>query len=374
MDQAIEPAAAPYAGGLWPALTLHSANQYSPRNFFPGPPMLTLEHVSAARAAVTAAPLAAIVFGAKADALAGPTDEPGHEAATLAVATPVLMPADLDQLVERWSTAGTVVCGQSGDLICRHDNELLFGCIRLTESATADLEANTASAYRQIFAALDAHGFPHLWRVWNFIPHINAEAAGLERYRRFNVARQQAFAEAGRAALDAVPAASAVGCGGTALAIYFVAGRAAPLPIENPRQLSAYLYPAEYGPRSPLFARASLAPHADGELLFISGTASIVGHRTLHVGDVRAQTRESLANIDAVLAEANARAQRRFERGDLAFKVYVRHSADVPAIAQELESWLAGAEAIFLQADICRADLLVEIEASGGHRRADRPS
>lgn len=315
--------------------------------------MLTLSYVPVAGAAP--AELAAIAFGAAAGA------------EIFGVATPVLAPADSALLLERWTTTGPVDTGRRGALAYRHDADLLFGAVRLAESA-GDLGVNTAAAYRQIFAALDELAFPHLWRVWNFIPHINAEAAGLERYRRFNVARQEAFAAAGRATLAAVPAASAVGCAEGDLVIYFMAGRAAPLPVENPRQLSAYDYPPEYGPRSPLFARACLAPSADGELLFVSGTASIVGHRTLHAGDVRAQTRESLANIDAVLAAANARAQsRRFARGDLAYKVYVRHAADLGAIQQELNAWLPGAAAIYLQADICRADLLVEIEASGGH-------
>jgi enamine deaminase RidA (YjgF/YER057c/UK114 family) len=327
--------------------------------------MLTLSYVPVAGAAPVE--LAAIAFGAAASAEA------------FGVSTPVLAPASPGLLVERWTTGGAVSAGRRGALAWRHDAGLLFGAIQLAVS-DADLEANTATAYRQIFATLDELGFPHLWRVWNFIPHINAAAAGLERYRRFNVARQEAFAAAGRGSLAAVPAASAVGCAGGGLVIYFMAGRVAPLPIENPRQLSAYDYPPEYGPRSPLFARACLAPpvagdprgtgdpYGKGELLFVSGTASIVGHRTLHAGDVRAQTRESLANIDAILAAANTSAQtRRFARGDLAYKVYVRHAADLAAIQDELGAWLPAAAAVYLQADICRADLLVEIEASGGH-------
>jgi enamine deaminase RidA (YjgF/YER057c/UK114 family) len=325
--------------------------------------MLTLSYVPAPRRAVSTgatrgAALAAIAFGA--DSADSTADLP-------AIATPLLAPADSAQLLECWRTTGPVAAGRRGALGYRHDADLLFGTIAVDASDAAALEANTAAAYRQVFALLDELGFAHLWRAWNFIPHINVESAGLERYRRFNIARQEAFAAAGRAALAAVPAASAVGCAGGGLAIYFVAGRAAPRSIENPRQLSAYDYPVEYGPRSPLFARACLAPAADGELLFISGTASIVGHRTLHAGDVGAQARESLANIDAVLAAANTQSRRQFARRDLTFKVYVRHGADLPAIRRELDAWLPGAAAIYLQADICRAELLVEIEASGGH-------
>lgn len=326
--------------------------------------MLTLSYVPAPAAPAAGssmlerhALLAAIAFGAD-------TGAPGGEGAVLKLPG-VAVPGGAPQLLEQWRACGPVSVGRCGALCYSHDAELLFGAIELAES---DLEASTAAAYRQIFALLEDLAFPHLWRVWNFIPHINVEAAGLERYRRFNVARQEAFAAAGRASLAAVPAASAVGSAAGNLAIYFVAGRAAPLPIENPRQLSAYDYPPEYGPRSPLFARACLAPYADGELLFISGTASIVGHRTLHAGNVGAQTRESLANIDAVLAAANESAHhRQLARADLAYKVYIRHAADLAAIRRELDAWLPGAAAVYLQADICRAELLVEIEASGGH-------
>lgn len=370
--------------------------------------MLTLDYVFAPRTAAESTAqagsiLAAIAFGFDAGVSSKPGADPlsaahssvPHSAAThsvgtnaavavdsaavaaadsadLSIAAPVLAPMGVEPLLERWLTQAAVAVVRKGALTLRYDDEILFGCIRLDAADAADLDANTAVAYREIFAALDAGGFVHPWRIWNFIPRINAEAAGLERYRRFNVARQEAFAAAGRAALDAVPAASAVGCGGDDLAIYFVAGRVPPLPVENPRQISAYRYPAEYGPRSPLFARACLTPYAAGELLFISGTASIVGHRTLHAGDVRAQTRESLANIDAVLGAANGRTRAQpFERRDLAYKVYVRHAADLAAIREELEVWLPDAGAIYIQADICRADLLVEVEASGGHRRAE---
>ena len=116
-----------------------------------------------------------------------------------------------------------------------------------------------------------------------------------------------------------------------------------------------------------VFSRATLLRQPEGLALFISGTASIVGHRSLHVGDSAAQTRETLANIEALLAEANRVARgARFELGALACKVYVRRPADLPVIKAELAAAFgAGTQLIYLQADICRQDLLVEIEAAG---------
>jgi chorismate lyase / 3-hydroxybenzoate synthase len=107
-------------------------------------------------------------------------------------------------------------------------------------------------------------------------------------------------------------------------------------------------------------------PQGTSLALFISGTASIVGHRSTHVGDIAAQTRETLLNIEALLTQANTAAGGgRFALGALAGKVYVRSPADLPIIQGELAPALAaGAHFIYLQADICRQDLAVEIEAA----------
>jgi enamine deaminase RidA (YjgF/YER057c/UK114 family) len=102
--------------------------------------------------------------------------------------------------------------------------------------------------------------------------------------------------------------------------------------------------------------------------LFISGTASIVGHETIHQGDVDAQTRETMANIDALLEEANrVVGPARYSLDGLKFKVYVRRPSDLDAIEGVLSRLLRPSTPIvYLQADVCREDLLVEIEAAGG--------
>jgi enamine deaminase RidA (YjgF/YER057c/UK114 family) len=100
--------------------------------------------------------------------------------------------------------------------------------------------------------------------------------------------------------------------------------------------------------------------------LFISGTASIVGHQTIHAGDTAAQTRETITNIEALLDEANrVTGTEAFTLDALACKVYVRHAVDLPLIQAEVRATLGTASrAVYLQAEICRRDLLVEIEAT----------
>jgi enamine deaminase RidA (YjgF/YER057c/UK114 family) len=288
-----------------------------------------------------------------------------------------------DSVCEVWHGSGQLTQGQSGAIHYRHDEDVLLGVIELPEamfSADMDktpLQQATESAYRQVFALLDALRYPYLFRCWNYMTDITTHSFGLERYRQFNLGRQDAFLAHGRDVMGNAPAACAMGFGQTgsvqrplpALHIAFFAGRAVPRNIENPRQISAYHYPQEYGPRSPTFSRASLVCIGQNEVLFISGTASIVGHATLHPGNVVAQAREAIANIRAVLAEANRLAsQPKFDLASLYYTVYVRRPADLAQIRAELAHYVGDAlTAVYLQADMCREDLLLEIEATAIH-------
>jgi enamine deaminase RidA (YjgF/YER057c/UK114 family) len=167
--------------------------------------------------------------------------------------------------------------------------------------------------------------------------------------------------------MGAVPAACALGSPpGSPLSIYFLAARRPPKTIENPRQTSAYHYPPKFGKHSPIFSRACLWGDSGDSKLFVSGTASIVGHETIHAGDVIAQTRETMSNIGALLHEANRTAgAARYSWDGLMLKVYVRRPSDLPAIESALAGLPPPASIVYLQADVCREDLLVEIEAVG---------
>ena len=281
-------------------------------------------------------------------------------------------------LCEVWSSGQPAESGQHGRVRFRRTAQMLFGCIAVAEAdfaaragraaATSPLHAATARAYQEICATLEGQGYPHLLRVWNYLPDINRDSQGTERYRQFNSARQHALHTCGRAVAGSVPAASALGAASDSpLVVYFLAGRTAPVFVENPRQVSAYHYPAQYGRHSPVFSRAALLREPASLTLFISGTASIVGHRSLHVGDAAAQTRETLNNIEALLSEANRLARgAHFDLDSLAYKVYVRRPQDLAVIQSQLAAALgAQAQIIYLRADICRQDLLVEIEATG---------
>ena len=292
--------------------------------------------------------------------------------------------ADAGQLCEVWRITGPVraqLPSRHAQVHYRFCDDFLFGTLMFDEQGlegdSTGLSQATLSAYQNIFEVLERTGHRHLIRVWNYLPEITREAGGDERYRHFNTARQAAFRR-GRPTENAVPAACALGSpAGSPISIYFLASREAPKMVENPRQTSAYRYPPKFGSHSPSFSRACVLAESAGTNLFVSGTASIVGHETIHPGDVSAQTHETLANLDALLEEANrVVGTPSYSLDGLKFKVYVRRSRDLDAIQRVLSASLRPAAPIlYLQADVCREELLVEIEATGepkpGLRRAN---
>jgi enamine deaminase RidA (YjgF/YER057c/UK114 family) len=289
------------------------------------------------------------------------------------VNTPVL--GEAGALCEVWRSRQPVESGLRGRVHYTRSADMLFGCIAVPEdhgSASATdshppLYGATEQAYGEILGTLDTLGYPHLIRIWNYVPEINRDTHGVERYRQFNSARQAALLAHGRPVTGNVSAACALGAAvGSPLVVYFLASHTAPTYVENPRQVAAYNYPRQYGVRSPVFSRATVHHATDGMTLFISGTASIVGHQTVHAGDPTAQTRETLVNIQALLEEANrVTGTEGFKLDGLTCKVYVRHRADLPLVQSVLRAALGPlARPVYLQADICRRDLAVEIEAT----------
>src|SRR5690349_13201636 len=111
------------------------------------------------------------------------------------------------------------------------------------------------------------------------------------------------------------PAATAIGTDGPPERVQLIAlcSRAPAIALENPRQTPAWRYPREYGPVPPGFSRGVLLEAGgDSSRLLASGTASIVGHVSQHVGDVEAQLKESLANLQALLDEGRKKCGRDF--------------------------------------------------------------
>jgi chorismate lyase / 3-hydroxybenzoate synthase len=228
-----------------------------------------------------------------------------------------------------------------------------------------DLESITHDAYRRLLRTLEGYS---LYRVWNFVPQINAENGGLETYRRFCRARSMAFEEHfGPKFCGQLSAASAVGSRTGNFALAFIAGTDAATHFENPAQIPAFEYPAQYGPRSPSFARATSVSGANGRQIFVSGTAAIRDHYSVGLGDLDAQIACTIENLRLIGATAGAGAALGAEGGwQRAFKIYLRRRSDLEATMRRLDRELVRKSDTvqYLEADICRSELLIEIEAT----------
>jgi hypothetical protein len=144
------------------------------------------------------------------------------------------------------------------------------------------------------------------------------------------------------------------------------------VPIHNKQQVDAYAYservlvgmPIEKLDRnsSPKFERAKLLELPLTNLLLISGTASIIGEETVCVDDVEGQTQTTIDNIDVLVEQAKLIMGTSCKV--LNYRAYVKRPCDCQKVKEICEKKYCEAQGILLLADICRDDLLVEIECN----------
>ena len=266
-----------------------------------------------------------------------------------------------EDMIELWISRGVVRFGTAGPLRYAMDDDFLIGIVELDERRYEGIAAASAAAYRAIVEFQRDSTHTHVLRMWNYLDRINDGDADAERYKQFCFGRAAGLAES---AVSSLPAATGIGRlnGSPILQVYWLAGRVPGIALENPRQVSAFRYPRRYGPAPPSFSRAVVVSDRG---VVISGTASIVGFQSRHAGNLAAQLQETTTNLKAVLAAATQTAPglpAEFHRGSL-FKLYLRDAALRDDCMALLRRQLPEASQLLtLEADICRRDLLLEIE------------
>ncbi len=241
--------------------------------------------------------------------------------------------------------------------------DLIAVCIEVPEH-NGDVEAAAFAAYQALLAQVRSSEYPYMVRIWNYLDDINEGHADDERYRRFCLGRAAAVDASFN---DPPPAATAIGHAHSIGRVQVIAlcSRGPALALENPRQMPAWRYPRDYGPVSPGFSRGALIGHGPSARLLASGTASIVGHHSLHPGDVGAQLREALANLAGLLDEGEAVSDLRFSHTEPeAMRLYLRAPEDLAVVQAEMtRAGIAADTVVYLHGDVCRRELLVELEA-----------
>jgi chorismate lyase/3-hydroxybenzoate synthase len=263
---------------------------------------------------------------------------------------------------------------------------------RARAADASELEAMSAAVYQRIRESLAERGGGALApvRFWNHIPGIGEETGGgLDRYRVFNKGRKAALARwIGESAFERrLPAATGVGHEGDDLVVHCLACAAEGQPLENPRQRPAYRYSARYGPTSPSFARATRLTLGRGgrQTLLVGGTASVCGEDTAHIADLDAQFDETVENLRALLAAAQGAGGAADDRSCAdepacelerftSVRIYYRRAEDESHVRARSLALFPRAQVIeLMRADICRPELLVEIEGQAELTPAPAP-
>ncbi len=288
--------------------------------------------------------------------------EPCRDAGTPGHYKSGLLPLQDPTTVEAWRSNLPLEHGAEGGCYWSANDELLFAGLYVDEQRHPSQREAIQRAYEQLLGLVRQRGYPHLIRVWNYMADINQGSGDQERYRQFCLGRFEAFRAMGYE-LQQFPSACALGHSGGDTIIYLLAARVPGIHFENPLQISAYCYPGQYGPASPSFARATLANWSGGRQLYLSGTASITGHESRHDDALEKQLVETCHNIDALLQHAGKQLDAASPLRMSLLKVYLRHAGQWRAARAVINTHFGtDIPALYLQADICRRELLVEVD------------
>jgi enamine deaminase RidA (YjgF/YER057c/UK114 family) len=208
-------------------------------------------------------------------------------------------------------------------------------------------------------------------RQWNYIGDITSVTERGENYHNFNSVRSRNYAA--YRTQQIFPAATGIGIkhGGGSLDFFAVKGgdELRTFPVNNPGQVRPYQYGQVVlkGVQCPQFERAMAVSYGNEYTLFISGTASILGQDTIGIDDIEKQTIVTIENIMRLVDTNNKNGSfgtTSFDTENLILlRVYVKRQSDFEKVKQICRSYFKGAPSIFIEADVCRENLLVEIEA-----------
>ncbi len=285
------------------------------------------------------------------------------------------------------------VTGDSEEIICKFWNSVPYVVVKSGTHKEVwgaglgnDLfEKSTRNAANAAFDAVvgilsqEKMTLNNVVRQWNYIGDILKMNDGFQNYQIFNEVRSEYYEK--YRTIHGYPAATGIGMKYGGVFLDFCAVEADETlrikSVNNPNQVNAY----EYGQQvlkglsgknrtpkhPPQFERALLMVNSTFKYLFISGTASIIGQETIGKGDVREQTLVTIENINKLTHSKHI--------GELLggqdiipgkytlLRVYVKNQEHFSEVREICSNHFPHVPSIYIEADICREDLLMEIEA-----------
>lgn len=261
------------------------------------------------------------------------------------------------------STSGKAICGFG--LTCKEENIKLQNQIEYSFKTTIGILENEGMNISDIV------------RQWNYVPgiiDINLESGkSLQHYQLFNDIRQNYYSRF--SFNDGYPAATGIGTRNGNFDLDFFAvqknNNVVKVGMSNPKQEDAYEYSQKYLlgdtingtiKKAPLFERAKMLKTNEGTILFISGTASIIGQETVGIDDVKKQTEITINNMNVLVSAMNDYLKSKNNNQFTHLRAYIKNEKDISIVKSVCESHFPEVSISYLQADVCRDELLVELE------------
>jgi len=287
------------------------------------------------------------------------------------------MVGEKEGLVQYYSVDGINYCTISADelLECWVSGTQLNGnCENKYEAAD-----NSFQKIKSVLDSLELN-FGNIVRQWNYVGEIldmsSANGQKMQHYQIFNEVRNSYYTQYRKC--PNFPAATGIGINSTNVGIDCYAIANQPniqiIPVSNPKQEDSYQYgqdvlvgDAIVHKQVPQFERAILLKSGASSRLIISGTAAIIGQKTIGIGDVVQQTKTTIDNIETLVSRTNLmnhcfNAEEYPDKYSY-LRVYVKYRSDIKTVKRICTEHYGDVPMTFVQADICRDNLLVEIEA-----------
>lgn len=254
--------------------------------------------------------------------------------------------------------------------ISRHSNYIILNNkVLLTGALYAPIADSIANQSDHIFSQLEEildrerFNINDIVRQWNYIEQITHLSSEGQNYQQFNDARSRFYAKTDWK--NGYPAATGIGTsyGGVTIVVDAViksdqCSRA----IDNPLQISAHAYSQQVlidsditrHKSTPKFERARRLDIGTESTIYISGTAAIRGEESSPSNYITEQLKLTMENIAHLYDSSEYRVEM--------LRIYLKHSSNW----QEVNNWIKNncnnIETLCIEADICRQELLIEIE------------
>ena len=238
---------------------------------------------------------------------------------------------------------------------------LFAGAFRGT--ITDSIEKQSIDVFFQIEELLQIEKFPinSIVRQWNYIEQITAFDGEDQHYQSFNNVRSDFYHKADWT--KGYPAATGIGTnsGGVLIdfdAVVLTSEKDFITPIDNSLQVAAHAYSEKVlensfsQKKTPKFERAKSITINNRRFIYVSGTAAIRGEESLKGIDLDEQLCITMENIEELIKVAKP----------LLLRVYLKNETDYEKAESLLHAIHPDIPISYMQADVCRDELLIEIE------------